>query len=350
MKRIFAATIAIALAMVAWCQEFNDSTILTQAQWQHALAIVAQHNAENDGYGQATANFEANNPEGYTLDALNAAYAGNSKWDQIYIQLKKLENDGGRVADVKQLAGGLAGTVTSELQAFVEGQIIEIEPEQTDTISIAPTQQASTGTAMDMHLIVDIVLALIALVAIAWAVVTQRKFAQMRKSYLNDIDTMNARMQQLSDELNQQAINAPAESARIEQVPAEPAFTSITAPAQQETAPVIKRRPVEAKKVYLAKPDDNACFTRATSDFELGNSIFVLSTSDGVHGEFSVIDHPDVHRFALMMPSENLTRACTGNAIQMSTGMTRIITDRAGEALLENGQWYVTVKAIIHYE
>lgn len=349
MKRIIAATIAIALAVVAWCQEFNDSTVLTQAQWQHALAIVAQHNAQNSGYSQATVDFEANNPEGYTLDDLNTAYAGNSEWDQIYTQLKKLENDGGRVADVKQLAGGLAGAVTNELQAYVEGQILEVDPVKADTISIEPAEQASTGTAMDMHLIIDIVLALIALVAIVWAVVTQRKFAQMRESYLNDIDTMNARMQQLSDELNQQTHAAPATPARVEEEPAEPAFTSITAPAQQVAAPV-KKRPIEVKKIYLAKPDDNACFTRATSDFELGNSIFVLSTTDGVHGEFSVIDHPDVHRFALMMPSENLTRACSGNAIQMSTGMTRIVTDRAGEALLENGQWYVTVKAEIHYE
>ena len=350
MKRIIAATMAIAIAMVAWCQEFNDSTVLTMSQWQHALAIIAQHNAQNSGYSMATVDFESNNPGGYTLDDLNTAYAGNKEWAMIYTQLKKLENDGGKVADVKQLAGGLAGAVTSELQSFVEGEILNVDTEEVETVTAEPEPEAPKGPAMDSRLIIDIVLALIALAAIAWAALTQRKLAKMRESYLKDIDTMNARMQQLSNEMSQQqAAPALVEPTRVVEEPAEPSFTSITAPAEQAAKPVAKR-PVEAKKIYLAKPDDNGCFTRASQDFELGNSVFVLTTTDGVHGEFSVIDNHDVHRFALMMPSENLTRACSGNAIQMSTGMTRIVTDRPGEALLENGQWYVTVKAEIHYE
>ena len=63
-----------------------------------------------------------------------------------------------------------------------------------------------------------------------------------------------------------------------------------------------------------------------------------------------VIDNRDVHHFALMMPTENLMRACTGNAIQMANGKTRIVTDRPGEAQLDNGKWRITLKANIHYE
>ena len=68
-----------------------------------------------------------------------------------------------------------------------------------------------------------------------------------------------------------------------------------------------------------------------------------------MHGTFEVIDKPEVHRFALMMPADNLIRACSGNAIQIPSG-NRIVTDRAGEAEFINGKWHVVVKAIIHYE
>jgi len=100
--------------------------------------------------------------------------------------------------------------------------------------------------------------------------------------------------------------------------------------------------------VFLSKPDDNDNFVRATDTFEPGNSIYRLTTDDGEHGKFEVIDNPDVHRFALMMPAENLMRACSGNAIQIPSG-TRIVTDRPGEAIFKDGKWHVSLKAIIHY-
>lgn len=111
-----------------------------------------------------------------------------------------------------------------------------------------------------------------------------------------------------------------------------------------------RRTAVQPQTFFLSRPDDNDCFLRVTTEFEPGNSIFRLDTTDGVNGSFAVIDNPDVHRFALMMPTQNLTRACSGNAIQVSDGKRRIVTDRAGKASFENGVWHITVKAIIHYE
>ena len=83
---------------------------------------------------------------------------------------------------------------------------------------------------------------------------------------------------------------------------------------------------------------------------ERGNSIFQLSTTDGTTGSFIVIDDDEVNRLALMMPTENLTRACTGNNIQVSGGMRRIVTDTAGRAVLDNGRWRIVTPAKIHYE
>ena len=65
---------------------------------------------------------------------------------------------------------------------------------------------------------------------------------------------------------------------------------------------------------------------------------------------FIVIDDDEVNRLALMMPTENLTRACTGNNIQVSGGMHRIVTDTAGRAVLDNGRWRIVTPAKIHYE
>lgn len=363
MNRIITTLAAVLMALAAVCQSYSDSTALTQQQWQHALAIVAQNNALNDGYGQATADFESRSPEGYTLDDLNEVYKGKRNWDATYSQLKKMENDGGTVARVKELAGGLARNVDSELRQYVDSHPAVADPvpaadtAAVDTLVAAPVQEPARepqqqSQGMGMHIVVDIVLALLALGALAYAWTIRRSLDKLRDNYIEDMEAMNTSMQTFADDVARQLDNLRAESrqsaARTQTrvyADSEPLHGASAAPAPRK--PVAKPRP---RTLYLSKPDENECFIRATEEFELGNSIFVLNTTDGIHGEFSVIENRDVHRFALMMPGENLTRACSGNAIQMSAGMTRIITDREGEALFENGQWHVIVKAIIHYE
>jgi hypothetical protein len=116
-----------------------------------------------------------------------------------------------------------------------------------------------------------------------------------------------------------------------------------------ETVQPVEETEGEVMNLFMSKPDENDDFTRVSDVFEPGNSIYVLTTFDGQHGTFEIIDKPEVHTFALMMPAENLIRACSGNAIQIPNG-NRIITDRAGEAEFIDGKWHVVVKAIIHYE
>ena len=120
-----------------------------------------------------------------------------------------------------------------------------------------------------------------------------------------------------------------------------------TEPKPQEPKPAPK--PVR-RTFYLSRPDANDCFANAAISFQPGNSLFTLFTDDGINGTFTVINNPDVHRLALMMPTQNLTRACSGDAIQTSEGKTRIVTHRPGRAVHEGGKWHITVKAVIHYE
>ncbi len=362
MKRIIIALAAALVTLAALCQSFNDSTVLTQQQWQHALAIVAQNTALNDGYGQATAQFDERNPQGYTLDDLNEQYRGKRNWDDIYAQLKKRENDGGNVAAIKQLSGSLAGSVATELQRYVEGQeapapapapvgdSMAIDTTGFETV-VAPEQEAETDSGWNMHWFVDVVLAMLALTGIGMAWNTRRALDKLRQDYVDGMEAMNNSLTKFADDVAAQIDNVKVHNAATRARYSEPAPQQQQAFVQpaRTVAPRVDKGVVK-KTIYLSKPDENETFIRATEEFELGNSIFVLTTTDGKHGEYSVIENRDVHRFALMMPGENLTRACSGHGIQMANGMTRIVTDRAGEATFENGQWHVSVKATIHYE
>lgn len=107
---------------------------------------------------------------------------------------------------------------------------------------------------------------------------------------------------------------------------------------------------IKSRTIYLGKADAQGCFVHVSECFELGNSLFELTTTDSRQGTFVVIDNTNVHRFALMMPTENLICACSGESIQISTGKKRIVTDRPGEAVCEQGVWRITRKAAIHYE
>ena len=123
----------------------NDSTSLTPTQWQHALAVIAQYEALNAGYGQKTETFEAQSPQGYTLDDLDATYRPQSKWQAVYNRLKALENDGGTMARIKELAGPLAQHVERDMTAYLKKQpaaepqvaAVDTAAPEPDTIAIA---------------------------------------------------------------------------------------------------------------------------------------------------------------------------------------------------------------------
>lgn len=119
---------------------------------------------------------------------------------------------------------------------------------------------------------------------------------------------------------------------------------------QPATKEIPKNTFGEPRILFMAKPDENDNFSRSAATYEPGNSIFELTTMDGKSGSFTVINKAEVHKMALLMPGDALTRACSGNNIQSTAGKSRIVTDRAGRAQLENGKWHIVVKAIVHYD
>ena len=178
------------------------------------------------------------------------------------------------------------------------------------------------------------------------AFLTRRELADLQETYNQALEQTNENVSRLAEQHVQEMAAMQQQVTRLTA-----AVRSLTdakpRPARQRSE---SPAPAGPQTLYLAKPDDGGAFSRVSAQFELGNSLFVLTTTDGVHGSFAVIDNADVHRCALMMPTENLTRACAGDAIQRAAGMTRIVTDQPGEAVMDNGAWRVTRKATIHYE
>lgn len=101
--------------------------------------------------------------------------------------------------------------------------------------------------------------------------------------------------------------------------------------------------------IYLSNANSEGVFLRADAQYNMGNSIFKLITSDGYSGTFSVIDDPNVYEMALMMPVDFLINACSGRNLQLSQGARGIVTDSTGTAVFEDGRWRVARKAQIHY-
>ena len=377
MKRTLSVLLVIMVSIataVTLRAETDESKPLSAKQWQRAIAIVGQNAALDGRYGHPESEF----PEEYMLDDLNKVYK-SSKWKKVYEYLKSKETEGGNIEKIREIAKEYtqpAGVVrklkeyiashpesasntppASPASASVDSKVPATQPVNTATIDAAPEEEmpatdsiaiinaTAGGSTSESHggwaIVLDVILLLMSAAALYFAWITKKENAELKKELDYKTNKLNSQFEKFSK--------------------------NITTDLNRVTYLVNRRRPTDIdfdggekdgtevayngpKRLFLTKPDANDYFIRTTEVVEIGNSIFELSTNDGVTGTFKVIDNPEVHQFALMMPTENLVRACTGKGIQISNGKTRIVTDREGTARLENGRWHVAVKAIIHYE
>ncbi len=384
MKRftlLMAAIICLATSALA---QVSENQTLSNTLWKQGIARCAHYTAYAKGFAKRSDEMVARFPQGYTLDDLNDVYGNQGqKWEKIYNEFKKEEDKAGSIADLKDLVSAqIWKLVEPDFNAFItdhpdmmkdvpaqpeekqaEGENAN-EEQQTAQEEGAPTATDGAKTSLpscpvNLPLWLSILGALLGLWALLTALSNRGKIKEMRRNFAREIDRTNANLQEFSTDAAEQmkalsirltgkAIrnNEPIdEAAPIEDEPAQIVEEQI----DEEPQAIVEEEEGEVMNLFMSKPDENDDFTRVSDTFEPGNSVYVLTTFDGQHGTFEVIDKPEVHRFALMMPAENLIRACSGNAIQIPSG-TRIITDRAGEAEFIDGKWHVVVKAIIHYE
>ena len=378
-----AAIICLATSALA---QISENQTLSTSLWKQGIARCAHYTAYAKGFAKRSDEMLRRFPQGYTLDDLNEVYDNQgAKWEKIYDEFKQEEGKSGSIADLKEL-------VTPQIWKLVEPHFNAFITDHPDMAQEAPAPEATDGEAQEgeqgdkaqanegeanaakpasslpslpacpanLPLWLSIIGLLLGLWALLNSLSNRGKIKEMRRNFAREIDRTNANLQEFStdaaDQMRALSIRLTGKAVRMQEPVADDlaAINDDVQVADEETAatdgdvaPIAADD--EVLNLFMSKPDDNDDFTRVSDTFEPGNSIFVLTTLDGQHGTFEVIDKPEVHQFALMMPAENLMRACSGNAIQIPSG-NRIVTDRAGEAEYVDGRWHVVVKAIIHYE
>lgn len=388
MKRITLILAAIiCLAITAMAQDnqpvqINPDQPLSPALWKQGVARCAHYTAYAKGFAKKAEEMQSRFPQGYTLDDLNNDVYGNqgAKWEKIYNEFKKSEDKGGSLNDLKELViPQVWKLVEPDFQAFITDhpEIANAVPAATGNENPEGVQEDAENTAADAEPIHDarhrqqrngngmacsanlplwlsIIGALLGLCALLTALSNRGKIKEMQRTFARELDRTNANLQEFSTDAAEQmkalSIRLTGKGYRKPEPVVETEVMAEAEPMIEEAAePVAQEEDGEVMNLFMNKPDEDDNFTRVSDTFEPGNSIYVLTTFDGQHGTFEVIDKPEVHSFALMMPAENLIHACSGNAIQIPNG-TRIVTDRPGEAEFINGKWHIVVKAIIHYE
>lgn len=103
------------------------------------------------------------------------------------------------------------------------------------------------------------------------------------------------------------------------------------------------------RSIYLGRANNRGIFVRADRNLNVGNSVFILETSDGYSGSFKVADNPAAWSLALSNPREYLETACSGHDLDDTIDAESIVTETPGTAVFEGGCWKVIRKARIKY-
>lgn len=138
---------------------------------------------------------------------------------------------------------------------------------------------------------------------------------------------------------------APREEAGV-YAPAE--LAEAPRPQRRYTPQPERRRPV--REIFLGRANSRGIFVRADRDYVAGQSLFILSTTDGISGSFTLIENESVWESALSAPEDMLAGACTGHRLSDTDGVVSVVNDQAGTAIFESGCWRVVRKARISYD
>ena len=192
-------------------------------------------------------------------------------------------------------------------------------------------------------------LGLCAALGIALALAALYQIKKLKEEKKHEIAALKTALKQRNEEVGQHLKSLSAQLAQVEERLSQRVATQSVPQQKPKAAPPQKPKAIPTD-FFVSRADEGGFFSSVSSRMEPGNSIFRLSTADGVNATFEVICDAGVHQLALMMPTENLTRACTGENIQISAGKTRIVCDAPGTAKKEGNRWRIVKPAVIHYE
>ena len=213
---------------------------------------------------------------------------------------------------------------------------------QTPSSTVAEPEAGSNALIMGA-------LGLCAALGIALALAALYQIKKLKEEKNHEIAALKTALKQRNEEVGQHLKSLSAQLAQVEERISRREATQSVPQQKPKAAPPQKPKAVPTE-FFASRADEGGFFSSVSSRMEPGNSIFRLSTADGVNATFEVICDAGVHQLALMMPTENLTRACTGENIQISAGKTRIVCDAPGTAKKEGNRWRIVKPAVIHYE
>ena len=211
-----------------------------------------------------------------------------------------------------------------------------------------PSSTVATAETGSNALIIG-ALGLCAALGIALALAALYQIKKLKEEKNHEIAALKTALKQRNEEVGQHLKSLSAQLAQVEERISRREATQSVPQQKPKAAPPQKPKAVPTE-FFASRADEGGFFSSVSSRMEPGNSIFRLSTADGVNATFEVICDAGVHQLALMMPTENLTRACTGENIQISAGKTRIVCDAPGTAKKEGNRWRIVKPAVIHYE
>lgn len=192
-------------------------------------------------------------------------------------------------------------------------------------------------------------LGLCAALGITLALAALYQIKKLKEDKNHEIAALKTALKQRNEEVGQHLKSLSAQLVQVEERLSQRVATQ-SVPQQKPKAAAPQKPKAVPSEFFASRADEGGFFSSVISRMEPGNSIFRLSTADGVNATFEVICDAGVHQLALMMPTENLTRACTGENIQISAGKTRIVCDAPGTAKKEGNRWRIVKPAVIHYE
>ena len=213
---------------------------------------------------------------------------------------------------------------------------------QTPSSTVATPETGSNALIMGA-------LGLCAALGIALALAALYQIKKLKEEKNHEIAALKTALKQRNEEVGQHLKSLSAQLVQVEERLSQRVATQSVPQQKPKAAPPQKPKAMPTD-FFVSRADEGGFFSSVSSRMEPGNSIFRLSTADGVNATFEVICDAGVHQLALMMPTENLTRACTGENIQISAGKTRIVCDAPGTAKKEGNRWRIVKPAVIHYE
>ena len=211
-----------------------------------------------------------------------------------------------------------------------------------------PSSTVATPETGNNALIIG-ALGLCAALGIALALAALYQIKKLKEEKNHEIAALKTALKQRNEEVGQHLKSLSAQLVQVEERISQREATQSVPQQKPKAAPPQKPKAMTTE-FFVSRADEGGFFSSVSSRMEPGNSIFRLSTADGVNATFEVICDAGVHQLALMMPTENLTRACTGENIQISAGKTRIVCDAPGTAKKEGNRWRIVKPAVIHYE